>query len=358
VSLAVAAPGPLAGAAPQHPPSGGLGGCRIVVTRPRAQAIALSERLRALGAVPVWFPTIDIEPLADHAALDAALARLAEFDLVVFVSANAVACAWARLARVWPATLAAGATGPGTAAALAERGVARVIVPPAQFDSEGLIAELERLGNQPARVLILKGEGGREWLADTLRARGAQVECVASYRRAPGHADPRVIGELAREGQLGGTVVASSEGGDHLMELLGPHALEWLNRAPVFVPHARIAQRMRAHGLTQVVLTGGGDAGLVAGIEAYFAAAGAAACAVPLNCASNPAAAALAATAASATATSATAASATAEFAGPARATAAAATDAAAALTAVSNATAPAGVATAPGAPATIKGRQ
>lgn len=250
-----------------------LGGRRIVVTRPQHQAIALSELIRAAGGVPVWFPALEIEPLADHAALDAALARLGTFDLAVFISANAVISAWPHLTGAWPETLAAGATGPGTAAALAERGVARVIVPPAQFDSEGLVAELERLAAGPKNVLIVKGEGGRDWLAAALRARGAAVETVAAYRRIPGRADPRIIGELVQTNQLGGVVVSSSEGADHLIDRLGARALDWLNCAPVFVPHARIAAHLRERGLTRVVLTAGGDAGLIAGISAHFAGA-------------------------------------------------------------------------------------
>ena len=255
-----------------------LGGRRIVVTRPQAQALGLSELIRAAGGVPVWFPTMEIEPLRDSADLDAALTQVPGYDLCVFVSSNAVACVWARLAALlpqgWPACPVVAATGPGTAAALAARGVARVIVPPAQFDSEGLVAELERLALQPRRVLILKGEGGREWLADTLRARGARVDCVASYRRLAGGADPAIIARLAQAGTLDGVVVASSEGGDQLIGMLGAQALEWLGNAPMFVPHPRIAERMRAHGVRQVVLTGGGDAGLIAGIAAHFAAAG------------------------------------------------------------------------------------
>ena len=247
-----------------------LHGQKIVVTRPQNQAAGLCERIRAIGGVPVWFPTIHIEALEDNAELDAALAKLDQFDLAIFISSNAVACTWARLPAGWPQALSAAATGPGTAGALTERGVASVIAPPAQFDSEGLIAELDRLGLAPRNVLILKGEGGREWLADTLRARGARVECVASYRRVRAETDVNIIGRLVQAKELAGVVVASSEGGDHLMEMLGAHAQVWLMEVPVFVPHARIAERMRAHGLQQVILTSGGDSGLIAGIAAHF----------------------------------------------------------------------------------------
>lgn len=268
---AVVAPEPFPGMIDLPMPNAPLAGKRIVVTRPQAQAAALSEMIRAAGGVPVWFPTIAIEPLADHAALDAALARLAEFDLVVFVSANAVATALSRLRGPWPAQVAAGATGPGTAQALKDRGVAQVIVPARQFDSEGLVQELDARGVSPKTVMIIKGEGGRDWLADHLRARGAAVTALPAYRRVRAAPDPQIVGHLARTSALGGVVVSSSEGGVHLLALLGEAALDWLNRAPVFVPHERIAAHLRARGLTQVVLTEGGDAGLMAGMTAHFA---------------------------------------------------------------------------------------
>lgn len=253
-------------------PMGPLTGRKIVVTRPQAQALGLSEQIRAAGGVAVWFPTIEIQPLADNAGLDAVLARLAEFDLAIFISSNAVSCVFARLSGAWPAALPAAATGPGTAAALAARGVTGAIVPPAQFDSEGLVAELARRHLSPSKVLILKGEGGRPWLADTLRAQGAKVESVASYRRVRSAADPRIVGRLAEAGELAGVVVASSEGGENMMAILGESASRWLAGVPIFVPHARIADAMRAHGLSRVVLTAGGDAGLLAGINAHFTA--------------------------------------------------------------------------------------
>lgn len=248
-----------------------LHGQKIVVTRPQNQAAGLAERIRAIGGVPVWFPTIHIEALEDNAELDAALGRLEQFDLAIFISSNAVACTWVRLPAGWPNGLAAAATGPGTASALTQRGVARVIVPPTQFDSEGLVAELDSLGIAPKNVLIFKGEVGREWLADTLRARGARVECVASYRRVRADTDVGILERLVQAKELAGMVVASSEGGDYLIDMLGANALPWLTDVPVFVPHARIAERMRGHGLKQVVLTAGGDGGLIAGIAAHFA---------------------------------------------------------------------------------------
>jgi uroporphyrinogen-III synthase len=251
-------------------PEGALAGRAIVVTRPQAQAEGLSALIRAAGGTPVCFPTIDIEPLPQTTELAAALAGLSEIDLAVFISANAVACSLSHLSAAWPAGLPAAAIGPGTAAALAGRGVAHVIVPPVQFDSEGLLKAIGERGLAPRRVTLFKGEGGREWLADALREGGAQVNAVDCYRRVRAPADARIIGALAERGELAGVVVSSSQGADHLFALLGADGLAWLDGVPVFVPHARIAGRVAAHGAGTVVQTAGGDAGLMAGMAAHF----------------------------------------------------------------------------------------
>ena len=250
-----------------------LAGRRIVVTRPRGQALHFADMIRAAGGEPVAFPTIDIAPLKDTATLDAVLARLDQFDLAVFVSANAVLQAFARLDGLklgWPQNLRTAATGPGTAAELAARGHADAIHPPTRFDSEGLLAEIERLGVKPQRVLIVRGEGGREWLLDHLNARGVSVQAVASYARVCGRADAAPLKHMAEAGALDAITVTSSEGGENLLAMLGPDALAVLGQTPIFVPHPRIASRLRADDCINVIETAGGDAGLMAGLSAYF----------------------------------------------------------------------------------------
>ena len=251
-----------------------LTGRRIVVTRPAAQARHFADLIRAAGGEPFGFPTLDIAPLHDTAALDRALGRLNDFDLAVFVSANAVLHAFARLHTLkltWPATLRAAATGPGTAAELSAQGCGNLIHPPARFDSEGLLAEIERLGLTPRRVLIVRGTGGREWLLDHLTARGVAVEAVAAYARVCGTADAAPLKRMARAHQLDAFTVTSSEGGENLLTMLGSDALAVLGRTPVFAPHPRIAARLRAGDCVHVIETAGGDAGILAGMCTYFA---------------------------------------------------------------------------------------
>ena len=145
------------------------------------------------------------------------------------------------------------------------------IHPSARFDSEGLVAELDSIGLAPQRVLILRGEGGREWLLDHLAKRGATVRAVASYKRVRGSAAVAPLLRLAADRQLAAITVTSSEGGENLMAMLGSDAATAINGVPMFVPHPRIAARMRALDCTQVVETAGGDAGLLAGLQQHFA---------------------------------------------------------------------------------------
>ena len=255
-----------------------LDGLRIVVTRPAAQADALAAMIRSAGGVPVLFPTIDIAVLTDLRELDAALDALAGFDLVVFVSANAVEQAFARLAArdlSWPVHLRAAATGPATAAKLVEQWLPSlpahpVIHPSTRFDSEGLIAELARLKLAPQRVLIVRGTGGRDWLLDHFTRAGVAVRAVASYARVCGIANPAPLLQQARQGHIAAVTVTSSEGGENLLTMLANDAAVVTQSVPVFVPHPRIAARMRALDCTRVIETAGGDAGLMAGLTKHF----------------------------------------------------------------------------------------
>ncbi|MDR2614725.1 MAG: uroporphyrinogen-III synthase [Candidatus Accumulibacter sp.] len=249
-----------------------LAGKRILVTRPAAQAAGLAARIVAHGGEAIRFPLIDIAPPADWRAVDEAAARLDGFALAIFISPNAVDYGLGRLLsrRPWPEHLAAAATGPGTARRLARAGLPEVIAPRGPYDSEALLAlDALQAGRVAGRaVLILRGDGGRELLAETLRARGARVECAACYRRAP-PTDGAFVVSLLRNDFLDAVSLSSSEGLRNLMQLLDTDGCERLSRLPVFVPHQRIADEAARLGLCRVILTGAADDGLVAGMCIY-----------------------------------------------------------------------------------------
>jgi len=240
-----------------------LAGVGVIVTRPARQAGAFVQRLAALGADAIVFPTIAILPPVDTAALARVHASLDTFDLAFFVSANAVEYGVPQGVR-WPARLAAYAPGPGTAQALADVGVADVRVPATTMDSEGLLARPELADVRGRRAVIFRGDGGRELLGDALRARGADVVHVACYRRARPSGDASGLVAAVREGRADVLTVTSSEGLDNLVALAGADAAT-LARLPTFAPHPRIAAHARALGF-DARETGPGDAGLIAGL--------------------------------------------------------------------------------------------
>lgn len=228
---------------------------RLIVTRPLAQALPWVAALRGRGVDAVALPLIGIEPLADPAPLHAAWVALPGLHWVMFVSANAVEHFFAARPPgvVWPAGLRAGAPGPGTRSALEAAGVALIDEPvPEQADSEGLWARVGPRDWTGRHVLVVRGEDGRDWLADRLRASGAEVAFLAAYRRTA----PTLAGEAAAVLHAAAAApgrhafaFGSSEAVGHLQRLL-PQA-DW-GPALALTGHPRIADAARAAGFGQV----------------------------------------------------------------------------------------------------------
>lgn len=256
----------------------------VVLTRPAGQSDALARTLRDAGVASIDFPLIDIAAADDEGPLRTALASLDRYALVVFVSPNAVDYAFASHDAIWPHALPIGVVGPGSVAALAKHGVEapayRVISPitssddhdGARFDSEALYAAFETLLGDNAfegkRVLIVRGDGGREWLADRLREAGAEVETVAAYRRLV--PEPSIgawsrIHALLSDGSKtpSAWLVTSSEGVRNLAELAHDHLTAseqaHLKQAMFVAPHPRIAETARALGFDSITVSGAGD---------------------------------------------------------------------------------------------------
>ncbi|MCE4062740.1 uroporphyrinogen-III synthase [Pandoraea sputorum] len=283
-----------------------------ILTRPDGQAQSLVARLHAEGIDTLEFPLLHIAAQADPAALaalDDALRSLASYALAVFVSPNAVAHALSRWVQLqspggraddgaaavrWPETLPVAVVGPGSAQALAEAGIAapthRVIVPPggpeARFDSEALLEQLDLPTLAGRRVLLVRGDGGRELLADTLRANGTQVDIVSAYtRRAP---EPDAAAWAALEARLVtpqrcAWVLTSSEAVRHLTTLLAarygtrdgvhtpgtPQVLAQILSAPCFTSHTRIADAARSAGFDRITQCAPGDDNLLAALKTW-----------------------------------------------------------------------------------------
>lgn len=230
---------------------------RLLVTRPLAQAAPWIEVLRARGVDAHALPLIGIAPVADPAPVQRAWRGLASYALAVFVSPSAVASFFALRpdGAPWPDGLRAATPGPGSAAALREAGVLHVIEPDphaARFDSEGLWAELEGEAWGGRRVLVVRGDGGREWLAERLRERGADVRFVQAYRRTLPALDDgarTVLADALAHPQSCVWHFSSAQAIDHLAQL-APEA-DW-SRSVALASHPRIAARARAAGFGTV----------------------------------------------------------------------------------------------------------
>ena len=254
-------------------PSGPLAGRTIVVTRPLAQAGALASAIEDAGGQPLIFPLLEISPADDPRPLAEAALRLDDYALAIFISPNAVDHALPVILsdRAWPAGLRPAAVGQGTVRALAAYGVTNCIAPTERFDSEALLALPELAASQLAgkRAAIFRGDGGRELLADTLRERGAFIDCITSYRRSGPAAGCLPLMQAWRAGRLDALTVSSSEGLRYLVDLLDAEGRSFLGKTPLFVPHARIADNARALGLSNIILSEAADVGIMAALRAY-----------------------------------------------------------------------------------------
>ncbi len=160
-----------------------LSGKRILVTRPRAQAANLCDKLSALGATPIQFPTIEITPLDDYTALDMAISRLSDYGWVIFTSVNGVRAFWQRLEVAHRDSTAldgirVAAIGPATSHALERRAVAAQFIPD-EYVAEAILAGIGNVRDQ--RILLPRADLAREALADGLRQIGASVDEIAAY---------------------------------------------------------------------------------------------------------------------------------------------------------------------------------
>lgn len=238
-----------------------LSGRRILVTRPRELAQGLAALIADAGGVPVLYPALEIRDAENAGAARAALARLQDFGMAVFVSPSAVHKAFELLGRAWPSQVRAAALGAGTRRELEARGVREVIAPEEGADSEALLALAPLQQVAGVRVLILRGAGGRELIGATLAARGAHVSVLECYRRA------RPAPAPAPAGALDAVCANSAQTLTNLVALLG---LARLRDAPLFVPHERVARFAREQGFAAVEVAGPGDAQMLARLLAYF----------------------------------------------------------------------------------------
>lgn len=229
-----------------------LKGMGVLVTRPEHQAQELCAQITAAGGIPISFPCLDILPSRDAAA--ALQAILQAKDYLIFISQNAVEFALRLLGDTpLPPSARRAAVGQATASALRRAGYDIQLIPQVSFDSEGLLAlpELQQLEGK--QVVIVRGEGGRPLLGDSLQARGAEVCYAEVYRRALPQVDPQpLISRWPEDVDL--VTATSNEVLENLLRLLGGAAQPLLHETPLLVISERMQAQARQLGFAQILL--------------------------------------------------------------------------------------------------------
>jgi uroporphyrinogen-III synthase len=249
-----------------------LHGLRVLVTRPAHQAEPLAQLIEAAGGEAVRFPVVEILDTADSAALHRILDRLSSFDIAVFISPNAVNKAMNLIQgrAGLPPHLQLACVGRGSAKALKHFGREADIVPDGRFDSEALLArdEFQQVGGK--KIVIFRGDGGREVLGDTLKARGAEVEYAECYRRAKPHTDTTPLLRRWARGEIDLVTITSVDGLRNLFDLVGKLGQQWLIKTPVLVVSERMANVCRELGFkTEPIVAEPSDEGIVAAARAW-----------------------------------------------------------------------------------------
>ena len=227
----------------------------VLVTRPLGQAESLCQHLQAQGYSPVHQPMLTIEQSPQPEPLQRQLLmNLDQYQHLIFISGNAIRCGMAWIEQFWP-QLPVGlrwyTIGAASAKLLSSYGISPIH--PQQMNSEGLLALPELQSLRDARVLIIKGDGGRAHLLQQLQDRGARVEELCAYQRRPPQLLAADFQEQLREHNFSAILLSSGEGLDNMMSLLGEQGAELVAQSLIVVPGERVAESAAQNGFRNIV---------------------------------------------------------------------------------------------------------
>ncbi|WP_427501007.1 uroporphyrinogen-III synthase [Methylomonas sp. MED-D] len=231
----------------------GLRGARILVTRPTAQAQRLCGLIESAGGQAIRFPVLEI---VAEALAEPSLQLAAASDWLIFTSTNAVDFAIAAFGGKMPGLHRPriAAVGEATAGALRAAGWPVDCVPASDFSSEGLLAEAPMQAVAEQRCVIVRGVGGREKLAEALRARGAEVAYLEVYRRVRPATDTTELIAALAAGRLSATTMTSLEALENLLAMLDETSVAALRALPLVVVSERIGAAATELGFSSVAV--------------------------------------------------------------------------------------------------------
>lgn len=253
-------------------PRADLEGLTIVVTRPAHQAENVCQLIETEGGKALRFPVLDIQPPEDSSSLTALLQNLDRYQLAIFISANAVDFTYHALGsgQQLPESLQRAAVGQSTAKALENHAQPAHLVAPAPYNSEALLAMPEFTTVAGKHIVIFRGVGGREHLAQTLEQRGAVVDYAECYRRMMPDSDLTPLVLAWESNKLDLIVVTSNEALHNLLELVGIDHRQRLLETPLVVISQRTADLATQQGFgTVVTAAAASDMALLAAIKQW-----------------------------------------------------------------------------------------
>ncbi len=214
-----------------------LQNCTIVVTRPAAQATRLLEALEEAGATAIHFPVIEITAAPDQEKLLQQVKQLNTYDMAIFISRNAAIYGSALVQQTenWPSSMQIAAIGEGTAQQLHKQGMAVDIVAKGIASSESLLNTKAMQNVADKRILIFRGNGGKEKLASNLRKRGATVDYLECYERKRPNINAEILSELWHRKTIDGIILTSAEGLKNLYDMVKKEDIAQLNTTPLYV---------------------------------------------------------------------------------------------------------------------------
>lgn len=221
-----------------------LNGLKVLVTRPKQQANALCDLITAEGGEAIAFPVIEITAILPDKWMHTSLL---EQDMLIFISRNAVVHFMSGHPKIAPSTQMV-AVGNATAKAMREHGLRLDIQAPSPAGSESLLAMSVMQDVQTKHIVIVRGEGGRELLADTLSARGATIRYIETYQRQLASATDDDIEQAKKADSI---VITSIAGLTNLYQLLGEKVVR---EKPLIVVSERIKQRAMTLGCQKITV--------------------------------------------------------------------------------------------------------
>lgn len=230
-----------------------LQGVSVLVTRPAHQAETLCELIEQAGGQPIRFPTLSIEPIQPSPQQ---LLSILTCDWLIFVSANAVNFARRAFGGTMPASSArVAAIGAATAKALRNVGINVDALPSSSFTSETLLALPEMQAIADKHCVIVRGLGGREYLAEQLKQRGATVDYLQVYRRRMPETNPEPLLVRLANHAVDAVTITSGEALDNLLQMMPPKAIAVLQSLPLLVVSTRLRQRAECLGFQRIAVS-------------------------------------------------------------------------------------------------------